>query len=91
MTPNARRTQDSTAVRPPTVFLGVDSAGAHHVYRTRTETVHVVHPDRGRTHTERLRGRHADEWMAFVADRRGWARRDYGVGFTELMRRAGVA
>lgn len=70
--------EKSTAVRPTYVPLGTDSEGRHHVYRTDDETVHVVDPDGGRTRRESLGTRPVDDWMDFVAYRRGWARRQYG-------------
>jgi hypothetical protein len=80
--------QESTAVRPTYVPLGVDAEGRHHVYRTTNETVHVVGRDCGREHVEPIGRRPVDEWMTFVAERRGWDRRDYGQGLGAAVARA---
>jgi hypothetical protein len=70
-----------TDPRPDYIPLGVDGAGAHHVWDRRTDTIHIVHDDgsRGR----RLLGDHSvDDWMAAVDDAQGWASRRYG-SFTD--------
>lgn len=78
----------STAVRPRTILLGIDEAGAHHVWRTRRDVVHVVHPDRGRTHRQRLRGHSIEEYMAHVESQRGFADPRYGVSFIDMLAEA---
>ena len=77
----------STDPRPDYVILGTDGAGAHHVYRTRDETVHVVRDDT-REHVEQLGDRPVEEWMAFVGDRRDWAETLFGLGIAGLVERA---
>ncbi len=88
-TPMSTKTpgRNKTSVRPDTIVLGVDDFGCQHVYRTATETIHVVE-DGERVHVEHLGNRHADEWMAFVADRRGWSERNYGGGINGAITRA---
>ena len=88
MSTNARSPQERTAVRPRTIHLGIDGAGDHHIYRTQTERVHVVDPDAGRVHVERLRGRPVEDWIAYVTDRRQWRDRRFGLGLVEMLSRA---
>lgn len=54
------------------IHAGVDTDGSHHVYRTVDETIIVVDTDGRREHVEQLDGRSVHEWMAFVAQKRGW-------------------
>ena len=72
-------------VRPKYINLGTDGDGATHTYRTTDETVHAVAADGTREHVEQLAGASVDDWMAFVADKRGWADRQYGVGLVEIL------
>ncbi|ELZ96083.1 hypothetical protein C440_05817 [Haloferax mucosum ATCC BAA-1512] len=76
--------------RPTHVFdedyleLGVDSEGATHVWNVWDNVVHVVAGgDRKRTEDlDATRAGDALNWVAFVADRRGWA--DLHPIFTEV-------
>lgn len=82
MTTNATCRQESTArVRPATIVLGTDAEGATHLYRTQTETVHVVDADGRREHVASVAGRPVEDWMAHVRDARGWASEHYGLDF----------
>lgn len=72
MSKNTTDAQESTDPRPRYVPLGTDGAGAHHVYATRTETVHVV-ADGGRVYRQDVTACGPGAWMTHVADRRGWA------------------
>jgi hypothetical protein len=67
--------------------LGIDTRGARHVADTQTETVHIIHKDgsRGR---KLLNAGTIDDYMAAVADAHGWSRRDYGLGWGDLLARA---
>ena len=80
--------KNRTPLLMPHVPLGVDGFGMHHHYAAVSETVHVVDPDEGRTHTESVAGRPVEDWMAYVADKRGWRRKEYGVGLDQLLARA---
>lgn len=73
-----------TDPRPDYVPLGVDERGAHHVYDTGSETVHIIHPDgsRGR---RLLDGGDVDDWMDAVAGSWGWETKKYGVGLVEML------
>ncbi len=57
--------------RPTYLPIGTDGEGAHHVYRTIDESVHVIN-DGKRIHREDLGERSVNEWLAYVADVRGW-------------------
>lgn len=87
MSTKRRSSERSTAVRPNYVHLGTDAEGRHHTYRTSDESVLVVR-DGQRIHREVLGPRSVDDWMAFVDERIGWDRRDYGVALSELVERA---
>lgn len=76
-------------------FVGRDATGARHRHDPRDDTLYVVTDD-GVEHTEDLDGRSLDEWVAFVADRRGWDVRpdtdaDLGEWLTDALDGAGVA
>ena len=81
MSTNTHRTDKSSGtaarVRPAYIRLGVDEREASHVYDTRTETVHIIHPDgsRGR---RCLNGQPIEAWVDAVADGWGWDERTYG-------------
>lgn len=72
--------------RPAYIPLGTDDEGAHHVYRTTDETIHVVQGG-DRTHVEDLNaaGHDVDDWMDFVTARRGWTDRQYGVNLVDML------
>lgn len=81
------RDKSATPLLMVHMSLGVDQFGQHHHFDARTDTVHVVDPDDGRVHVEDVSDRDVDEWMTFVGERRGWARRDYGVGLDTMLAR----
>lgn len=70
--------QGSTGPRPRTIFLGVDADGSEHVYKTESESVHVVE-NGDRVWRRDLAGVHVDEWVAHITDRRGWDTKLYGA------------
>jgi len=81
MSTNAISPEEPDAqIRPSTIDLGTDAEGATHLYRTQTETVHVVTADGRREHVEHIADRHVDEWVGYVGQERGWAERRYGGG-----------
>lgn len=83
----AEKRTDRSRVRPDYIFLGVDARGAHQIYDTTTETVHIIHDDgsRGR---RLLDAGDVDDYMAAVRDAHGWEREHYGVLLVdELARR----
>ena len=60
--------------RPNYILVGIDTEGAHHVYRTTDETVHVIH-DTDRTCRYNL-GTHNQriyDWIEYVKAERGFA------------------
>ena len=69
------RTAENTSVRPRWLFCGTDATGTDHVYNTVTGFVVAVAPDGDREHVAELVDASIDEWMAFVAQKRGWADR----------------
>jgi len=79
------RDKNPTAKLFDHMVLGIDGVGHVHHYDARAERVHVV-SDAGRELTERVGD--VDDWMAFVAERRGWQTREYGVGLDTILARA---
>jgi hypothetical protein len=72
-------------VRPKYLSLGTDGQGASHCYRTTDDTVIVV-VDGGREIQRPLDAEtDVDGWMGFVTARRGWERKQYGVGLVEML------
>jgi hypothetical protein len=72
-------------VRPKYIPLGTDADGATHTYRTTDRAVIAV-ADGAREHVESLPSSASlDDWMDFVADKRGWADRRYGIGLVEML------
>ncbi|SEO75122.1 hypothetical protein SAMN05216388_101835 [Halorientalis persicus] len=69
------RTAENASVRPQWLFCGTDKTGTDHVYNTVTDSVVAVAPDGHREHVADLSEASIDEWMAFVAQKRGWADR----------------
>lgn len=67
-----------TDPRPTYLALGRDAEGREHVYRTFAEEVVVIR-DGQRVHIEQLGNRSVDDWMAFVRERTGWMRTDFGM------------
>lgn len=70
------------------LHAGVDTDGSHHVYRTIDETIHVITPAGDREHVEQLDGRSVHEWMAFVADVRGWTEQYLVDSFGDALEQA---
>jgi hypothetical protein len=79
--------QRSTDPRPTYFQLGIDERDARHVADTGTETIHVIHAD-GSRDRYLLNAGTIDDYMATVADVHGWSRRDYGIGFAEMLDRS---
>lgn len=79
------RDKNPTAKLFDHMVLGIDGVGHVHHYDACAERVHVV-SDAGRELNERVAD--ADDWMAFVAARRGWQTREYGVGLDTMLARA---
>lgn len=76
---------DSRArVRPRHILLGVDICGAHHIYQTVTETVHIVREDGGRGR-RLLDAGDVDDYMDAVRDAHGWAHERYGQSAADLL------
>ena len=73
-------TTGRTDPRPTYIPLGVDERDASHVYDTRTETVHIIHPDGARERRVIGAGQSVDDWMDAVDDGWGWAHTRYGIG-----------
>lgn len=77
----------SQGLPPATIYLGTDTEGHDHVYRSSTHAVHVVGPDGAREHVARLGDRTVDDWMAFIDEEyTGWDHQHYGVDFVDMLR-----
>ncbi|WP_306055611.1 hypothetical protein [Natronococcus wangiae] len=63
-----------TDPRPDYILVGVDTDGAHHVYRTIDESVHVIdsHERTYRYDLEALE-KTINDWIAYITTRRGFA------------------
>jgi len=81
------RGRNKSNVRPSTIVLGTDDLGQDHIYRTQSETIHVVDGNE-RTHVRDVDDVSVEHWMEAVADRCGWANRDYGTGIHAAATRA---
>lgn len=77
--------------RPNYIFLGTDTNGSDHVYRTVDETVVVITSDGDREHVHELDGRSAHEWVAHVGDVRGWDTQYLVESFADFLDSAGDA
>ena len=73
----------STDPRDSYIMVGVDQEGAHHIYRTRDETVHVIKNGQ-RTYRQELDGRSVNAWITFVSERRGWKYRDLHIDMADF-------
>ncbi|MFC6765901.1 hypothetical protein [Natrinema soli] len=62
-----------TDPRPDYILVGIDTEGAHHVYRTTDETVHVIHNTK-RTYCYDLEAVNQDinDWIEYVKAERGF-------------------
>lgn len=77
--PNAEKRTDGR-VRDKTIPLGIDNAGSHHIYRSPTDTVHVIDPATGeREMLVDANGRELEGWMGDIKATRGWAEAWYGI------------
>jgi len=83
-----RRPKNASPILMSHIVLGTDGFGMIHHFDAAREAVHVVDADEGRTHVEPVEGRPVEDWMAFVADKRGWRRKQYGVGLDQLLARS---
>jgi len=61
----------STDPRDAYIPIGVDTKGGHHVYRTTDETVFAIEGGRV-TQRYDVSERSVNDWIDYVADRRGW-------------------
>ncbi len=82
-----RKRKNAPPILMSHIVLGTDGFGMTHHFDAAREVVHVV-DDEGRTHVEPVEGRPVEDWMAFVADKRGWRRKQYGVGLDRLLARS---
>jgi len=77
---NAEKRTDSTNIQPDTIFLGVDSFGSHHVFRSDDDMIHVIAPMRAeREAVVDVQGRELEGWMQDIAATRGWMSPEYGI------------
>ncbi|WP_339105943.1 hypothetical protein [Haloterrigena salinisoli] len=62
-----------TDPRPDYILVGIDTEGAHHVYRTTDETIHVIHTTE-RTYRYDLTtcDQDIDDWIKYVQAERGF-------------------
>ena len=69
-----------TDPRDAYIQIGVDSEGAHHIYRTRDETVHVIRDGQRSYRIDLLKRRKTvNDWIRHVSCKRGWKYRDLYV------------
>ena len=83
MSTNVRSSDKRTDPRDSYIQIGVDQEGAHHLYRTEDETVHVIR-DGQRTYRQDLDGRSINEWINYVRGKRGWKHRDLFVDLSDF-------
>jgi hypothetical protein len=83
-TQSTKKTTNRNGARPAYIVLGVDARGAHHIYDTRTETVHIVHKGGARERRE-LGDHDVDDWMDAVDGSWGWDVERYGQGLVEML------
>jgi len=71
MSTHAHTQNKRTDPRAKYIFVGIDKAGGHHIYRTSDETVMVIE---GTTiaYKHDLDGRSINEWLDYVEGKRGW-------------------
>jgi hypothetical protein len=79
------RTAENASVRPRWLYCGMDATGTDHVYNTVTRSVVAVAPDGDREHVADLAEASIDEWMSFVAQKRGWADRRLYESFGDAL------
>jgi len=67
--------------------IGIDSYGSRHIVNFEGAIVYVVTASGQLEHGEKLSEKNAtvEQWMAFIDDRRGWDRRNYGRGFGAML------
>lgn len=84
----AQETAGTTQYRPRNIPLGIDSKGAHHVYKTHAEAIVVIDPESGtQIHREQLDERlqnhghtiDVDGWMDTIEEESGWDECWYGA------------
>jgi hypothetical protein len=65
--------RNHTDPRPNYILVGIDTEGAHHVYRTTDESVHVIN-NTDRTYRYDLEAfeQSIDDWIEYVETRRGF-------------------
>jgi hypothetical protein len=79
-TPNQKGSHDSHSPRPRYIYLGEDTEGGTHLYRTVDETIFAVTPDGRLAHRFDLDdARTVDHYVAHVRDARGWYNLTYGL------------
>ena len=81
---NATETRDTPSVRPRYTLAGIDSTGAHHIYRTIDETVFVIQ-NGTRTHRIELASRSIDDWLDHADKTRGLRDRNIWRTFGEML------
>lgn len=69
------RTAQNGSVRPRWLYCGTYTTGTDHLYNTSIGRLVAVTPDGDREHVAELVEASLDEWMAFVAQKRGWTDR----------------
>jgi hypothetical protein len=78
---NQKGSSDTHRIRDRYIHLGIDSEGAAHVYRTTDETIFCIEADGTRSYRFNVADmghRAADDYVAHVADARGWDTCEYG-------------
>lgn len=69
-------------VRPRTIVLGTDADGCDHLYKTESESVHVI--DAGERVWREDLTTDVDDWVDHITARRDWATKRYGSIFEKL-------
>ena len=72
-TPETVSARSRTDHRPNYILVGIDTEGAHHVYRTTDETVHVIHnTDRTCYYNLAEHNQRIYDWIEYVKAERGF-------------------
>ncbi|MDG5761830.1 hypothetical protein QA600_21130 [Natronococcus sp. A-GB1] len=75
-----------TDLRPDYILVGIDTEGAHHVYRTTDETVHVIDgPERTYRYDLEALEQTIDDWINYVTTRRGFPTQHLYTGLADAL------
>lgn len=79
-TSDQKGSHDTHSPRPRYIYIGEDTCGGSHVYRTVDETIFAIDADGRIEHRfELVDARTVDHYVAHVRDARGWYNLCYGL------------